>query len=240
MILCVCKEIREMNYYKKTRISDDTIPARISKILNEPGLDPKSKKFVKDLESYYQNCGGLTEGQLKYFSSIESRFSPEEKKKNAAWVEEYKEKYYSDAIIIAKQMQHTPYHPDMVLGILSGSDYVPPRGKFLKVYYSKYAKITLQETKREARFQKNQMVQISKRFGETYENQHLGKYRNVNCFVVRNDVPVKNAVKGGKRYSVLPIGEAKFLEVEERYLIKPNKNGRAYNGSSWISVDVPF
>lgn len=231
-----------MRYYHKRpaprRISDSTIPARISKVLSETGLDPKSKAFVKDIEKYYEDCGGLTESQMKYFASIESRFSPEEKKKQQEWAKEYRDKYYSDAVIIAKQMEHTPYHPGMVLGILSGPDYIPQRGKFLKVYHSKYAKITLNETKRPPRFQEREMVQISKRCGDTYDNRHLRKYRNVNCYVVRNDVPVRNAVRGGKRYSLLPIGAAEILEIEERYLIKPNKNGRAYMPARHI--EVPF
>ena len=104
----------------------------------------------------------------------------------------------SAAQSLAKQMQHTSYYTDMVLGILSGSDYIPHRGKFLKVYNSKYAKITLLETKKEARFEKDQMVQVSKRAGETYDNSHMRKYRNVQCFVIRNDLYVQNPVKGGK------------------------------------------
>jgi len=92
---------------------------------------------------------------------------------------------------------------------------------------NKYAEKILQEGSRQAKFSVDDMIQIRSTAGtNASDSRFLRILRHRLCFVLDNSLPIKNAVNGGKRYRVLPMGHSGAIEVEERHIMKPNKKGK--------------
>tara|TARA_Y100000034_G_scaffold6358_1_gene6998 strand:- start:67 stop:741 length:675 start_codon:yes stop_codon:yes gene_type:complete len=205
---------------------DSTIQPRIVAILKE-SLDLNSKRFAESLLDFCNNNGGLTEKQLSSLKKIESRFSPGEKLKFQQWGKEYESKHRSDALLLAKYYVGTGYWKDLANSILEDPNYIPPKWKYEKMSRNKYAEKILQEDSRQAKFSVNDMIQIRSTAGaNASDSRFLRILRHRLCFVLDNSLPIKNAVNGGKRYRVLPMGHSQTIEVEERHIMKPNKKGK--------------
>ena len=113
----------------------------------------------------------------------------------------------------------------MAANIINTEGYTPPEHKYKKMSTNKYALNVLKNFKDAPKFIDGCMVQIRSTIGRTFETKQLAQFRNRLCFVINSDLKVLSATKGGKRYSVLPMGHHLPLELEERNLMKPNKRG---------------
>ena len=91
---------------------------------------------------------------------------------------------------------------------------------------NKYASKVLEAHKSEPRFIKNSMVQLRSTVGNTTMDRNLRSLRSRLCFVLANDLPIRNATVGAKRYKVLPMGSSDPIELDEKHLMKPNKKGK--------------
>ena len=76
------------------------------------------------------------------------------------------------------------------------------------------------------RDEKDDLVKIRKTAGSMMVDPHLIELRERACFILENNLPVKHAVKGGKRYSILPMGSSTVVECDERNLLTPKKKGK--------------
>ena len=217
---------RKKHYEAKPLVKKENLGLRLQKIQKEE-LNGRTKEFVDSLCEYYKMKGGLSESQLNYFEKIESRFSPQEKKKLKEWEKEYREKHLYDAQIIAAYYQAAGYYTFTAKSILEDKSYVPQEKQFNKMVGNKYAQKVLENHKAVPRFIKDQMVQIRSQAGTHTIDPHLRSLRSRLCFVINTDLSVKNPVKGGKRYSLLPMGESNLIEADERNLMKPNKKGKS-------------
>jgi len=216
---------RKQHYQAKPLVKQENLEARLAKLQKED-LDNRSKEFVESLADYYKMKGGLTENQLGYFEKIESRFSPQEKIKLKEWAKEYKKDYLADAQIIANYYLKTGYYVATATTILNDESFLPMKKQIHKMINNKYAQLVLENHKKEPKFEKNQLVQIRTRAGSFTRDTHLRRMGNRLCFVLENTLPIVNAVKGGKRYNLLPMGESNAIVADERNLIKPNKKGK--------------
>ena len=207
--------------YDRPRIKKDVaLGARLEKVAKE-NLNESSSLFVKSLIDFYGKNGGLSDKQLAAFVKIESRFSPQEQAKLARWATDYKQQHLGEAKILAAYYVKTGYWNEIAKSIMSDPEYLPDRTKYQKMRNNKYAKKLLAETRKTARFDNQSMIQIRRNAAGTVSASLLNRL----CFVLKNDLPIKNPVVGGKRYLVLPMSTAQPIEVEERYMMKPNKNG---------------
>tara|TARA_R110000824_G_scaffold137771_1_gene302402 strand:- start:1504 stop:2172 length:669 start_codon:yes stop_codon:yes gene_type:complete len=214
------------NYYAaKPLIKQDNLKSRLEKIQKEK-LDVRTKEFVDSLSEYFKMKGGLSENQLNYFQKIESRYSPQEREKIKEWEQEYNENHLNDSRIIAVYYQEAGYYTSTAQSILENKSYVPSKKVFKKMMGNKYAQKVLENHKAEPRFLKGQKVQLRSQAGTHTIDSHLRGLRNRLCYVIGINLPVKNPFKGGKRYSLLPMGETNLIEADERNLMKPNKKGR--------------
>jgi hypothetical protein len=199
--------------------------ARIDKILTE-NLSLNTREFVKSLQSFYQKNQALTKRQSESFQKIESAWSPAQKKLFENWSRQYVEEYKEDAKIIAEYYATAGYYTSMSHKILDDDSLVPNRKDFLKMYNNSYAQKVLVATKSKPLFEVNGLVQMRATIGKTWSERHMSKFKLRKCIVLANDLPIKNAVKGAKRYRVLPMGSSEPIEIDERFLMKPNKRGK--------------
>lgn len=222
--------MRYSNYYNRSRPSatirkDPGLRSRLDKILNED-LNNESRAFVTSLSDFYNKNQGLSDRQLTSFEKIESRFSPQEKAALAIWTETYQKEHLEDAKIVSRYYLSTGYYREIAEKIVKIDNYIPNRSHFLKMLNNKYAQKVLELTRESARFDEQEMVQIRSTLrDEVRRSFPTRSARHRLCFVISNSLPIKNAVAGGKRYAILPIGHHRVIEVEERDIMKPNKNG---------------
>ena len=206
-------------------IPETKLQFRIEKILKEP-LNESTRQFLESVYAYYKKSGDLTERQLSAFEKIESRFSPQEKLKFESWKQDYAEHYKADALIIAKYYTKTGYYVSIAAKIMEDEAFVPNKKDFMRMYTNKYAQKVIVATHQTPKFAVGDMVQLRATIGKSWHDKHQEKLRLRKCFVLENDLLVVNAVNGAKRYRVLPLGSSDILEVDERFLMKPNKKGR--------------
>jgi hypothetical protein len=220
--------MRYRNFYNRSyqtaQVREDPgLRSRLDKILNEV-LNNETRNFVNSLSDFYDKNQGLSERQLASFEKIESRFSPQEKEALANWTKTYQDEHLEDAKIIAKYYTHTGYYREIADKIVKIDNYIPNRAHFLKMLNNKYAQKVLELHRGQPRFAEQEMIQIRSNYRDEVRRAFHAA-RNRLCFVISNSLPIKNAVAGGKRYAVLPIGYDRVIEVEERDIMKPNKNG---------------
>ena len=206
-------------------ISGPRLETRIKKVLAE-NLNNSSRTFVDSIFQYFQSAGRLTERQLEAFQQIESRYSPHEKQKFSEWVREYNSTYRADSSIIASYYIKAGYFVSLAGKIQEDDSFVPNRKDFLRMYNNKFAQKVLIATRSEPKFAVGDMAQLRATVGKSWQDGHLQKLKLRKCFVLENDLPVVNAVGGAKRYRILPMGSPEPLEIDERFLMKPNKRGR--------------
>jgi len=185
---------------------------RLEKIKKE-NLAVSTREFVDSLLDFFNKRGGLTENQLASFEKIESRWSPQERVKLEIWEKKYRTEYLADAKIIAEYYSRTGYFSTVASHIITDETFVPSQKTFNRMMKNKYAAKVLEAHKAEPRFIKNSMVQLRASVGETAIERHLRSMRSRLCFVLANDLPIRNATAGAKRYKVLPMGSVPQLNL---------------------------
>ena len=209
----------------KVNIENPNLKNRLDKVLGE-NLNHKTRDFLESLKAYYDKNKTLSERQVLAFKRIETSFSPAQKDIFEKWTLEYKEEYIQDAKIVAKYYVRTGYYTKIANSILDDDSYIPNRKDFLKLINNPYAQKVLIATRSAPLFADNDLIQLRSTVGKSWAERELSKFKLRKCFVLKNDLPVVNAVKGGKRYEILPMGSPNPLEIDERYLMKPNKRGK--------------
>jgi len=198
------------------------ISNRIDKLLKEE-LNDDSRYFVESLKDFLASRGGLTPRQQSAFERIESRYSPEQRIKLEEWKKEYFETEYERAKIIAKYYLKAGYYATVARNIISKPDFVPERKHYNKMMSNKYAQKVYTETIKEPQFKIGELVKIRETYGNNFRNKTHKDLKGVRCFVIANNLEILNAVKGGKRYEVLPMGHSGTIEIDERFLKKAKK-----------------
>ena len=217
--------------YSRTRyaptpvVENPLLGARLEKIKKEV-TNPKTKEFLISLSDFFLRKGGLTERQLTSFEKIESRFSPHEQAKLILWENEYRKQHLKDAKIIAEYYMRSGYYTTIATNIITDDKFVPARAEYYRMVNNKYAMKVLEAFKAIPRFEKNAQVQLRSTVGNTGYEYNLRFLRSRICFVLANDLPIKNATAGAKRYKVLPMGASEPIEIDEKHLMKPNRKGK--------------
>ena len=210
----------------KTVQKDPELGKRLDKILKE-NLNTSTEKFILSLKEWYDKAGGLTPRQLDSFQQVESRYSPAEKAKLKEWTVDYRENHLSEAKVLASYYLNAGYWVEMAAQILNAEDYIPPRHKYFKMSTNKYALRVLENYRNAPKFEKGAMVQLRATVGKHSSYRYLGEFRNRLCFVLDHSSNTLSATKGGKGYTVLPMGHHEPIRLEERHLMKPNKKGKS-------------
>jgi hypothetical protein len=198
---------------------------RIEKLLGE-SLNNDTVNFLQSIKVFWNTRGYLTPGQQHSLEKIESRFSPQEKEKFEKWKKDYLKSYKEKAKIVALYYVEAGYYVTSARKILRDELYIPTEKQYRRMVENKYAQKILTATYATPKFDIDQIVQIRSKVSSDYEWRNLKGYENRLAFVIANDLPVVNAVKGAKRYRILPMGSTELVEIDERFLMKPNKRGQ--------------
>lgn len=205
--------------------NEENILDRIDKLLGE-SLNADTVTFLGSIKDYYISRGYLTPGQYHSLEKVESRFSPQEKERFEKWKKEYLKSHKEVAKIVAHYYAEAGYYVTSARKILNDESYVPTEKQYKRMVENKYAQKILTATYAVPKFDVDQVVQIRSKIPSAWECRKLRGYENRLAFVIANDLRVVNAVKGAKRYRILPMGSTELIEIDERFLMKPNKRGQ--------------
>jgi SNF2 family DNA or RNA helicase len=131
-----------------------------------------------------------------------------------------------DTKIVAEYYSRSGYFSTLADNILKSEGFVPTRREYTKMVENKYAQKVLDAHRADPKFDVNQVVQIRSTLGKNIAEHHLRHFRHRRCFVLANDLPIKNSTAGAKRYSLLPMGSSDVIELDEKHLMKPNRKGK--------------
>ena len=212
------------HHARKEKKTDPNLGARLDKILKE-NLNTSTQSFITSLKEWHDKNDFLTAGQLSAFEKVESRYSPGEKEKLNSWAQEYTANYTADAKLLARYYIKAGYWTAMASHIINDEEYIPPRHKYMKMSTNKYAQNVMSNARDLPKFVKGSMVQLRSTFGRDSIYGTHREFANRLCFVISTRADTLSAVKGGKGYTILPMGHSSPISVEERHLMKPNKKG---------------
>lgn len=205
-----------------SKYSNSNIVKRIDKIFMSADASESAKDFCHSLKKYFLKNKELTLRQYEALEKIESycatggdrKFS-EEWKNNSDLLDKFK--------LVAPYLERCGWQADLAKKVVSGS-YMPTRREYDRVINNKYVKKILAEIESTPKYEQEALVTI--RAVNSHQRRELssviGSHNLRKAFVVvkvNSSAPI-SAVNGGKRYLILPFGDNKTYEVEERYLKK--------------------
>jgi len=153
--------------------------------------------------------GRLTARQTEVYEGIKKEYSKEAIDKKAEWAIVYCRDHVEDAKIVAAYYAKSPYFTSAATATLSDSSFVPSESLYNKMCKNKYAMKVLAGAKAEPKYPVGTSVITRKNATRRTALKNGGVVLSV-------DEPIISAVKGCKRYKVLPYGAAKPVLVEER------------------------
>jgi len=182
------------------------------------GKDSWAFKFLSDIiwKSQRGHEHAFSPSQEHHRNQLLAKYSDEAMVEAGRWASDYNKSHKAQAKALANyyRTNKLPYWKDMVRGILDVEGYVPSREAYTKMSNNKYAQRTLSELSREPTFSVRASVQL--RQNQT-TRRLFRSHLNKKGFVLQVG-QIKSAVRGGRVYTVLFVGNPRPVEVEERYL----------------------
>lgn len=218
-------------------MTDQELYAKLKEIFDYPTMTNWSKGFVESVCQQVDKGYSLSERQKEVCIKIIGENTEEALEELKVWDDVYNRDWKEDAIKVANYYKWTNYYGSIVASVLAGS--TPNRHAFMKMMNNKYAKKVLSELQKQPRFAISShvignskfrtggwnfdlsMFEPSKTQGFSYDNKFRKDSKNMKergGIILDIDDIVKSAVKGAKRYLVLPFGSTTTYWVEERYL----------------------
>ena len=204
--------ITHQNLFREKNLSE-----RIEKVLSSDSLNLSTKTFILSVKDFFIKHNGLTMKQLNAFEKAESACSPQSQELMEEWKQIFlsTQEMKTSLKIVANYYVKTLYFKECASKILIDDSFVPTRNQYDSMVNNKYGQMVIKETFKEPKCNEGDMVRISKHTPFCYPFQ--GKM----AFVIKSDYEcVTSAVKGAKKYLILPFGSDKTLVTEERYLKK--------------------
>jgi hypothetical protein len=204
---------------KKNKLTHEpSVEPRIKKLLEESNLAETTKSFLKSLQKYNQENGGLTKRQFKALKDIELINSEKGSETHCKWAKEYLKDKKPVAKICAQYYKaNPPYFAHLVEKILNDDKFVPVKTQYLSLCENKYAKKVLEAALSDPIFKTGELVQGRANAPADVKNK-------IAVVVSTDERPVVHAARGTKPYLILPLGEEKSVKCEERHLKKIKKS----------------
>ena len=118
---------------------------RFEKILASERCGARFRNVVESMQLFYEKRGSLTDGQIRYFESIESNVLPDEE-----WETSFTAEMREDAILAAKYYKTTQYFVTLANNILDSEKYMPTEKEYNKMVLNKYAQKAIKAHKEPA------------------------------------------------------------------------------------------
>ena len=179
--------------------------------------DADTLDFLKSLKSNLEKWGELTVKQVAAFERIEYLSSQEGQDYVKAWQKEYSENLVEKAKICSRYyLSNPPYFNDLSSKILSNAAFIPTEKQYRAMCENKYTSRVIKEFYRTPAFSNGDIVQIRDNSAMPY---HLYSIRGNPCVVINNNTgAITTHATGAKVYKVLPFGQSKLFECQERHL----------------------
>lgn len=189
---------------------------RLDTFLAMETITPSERSFGESLKKNAVKWGKLTDKQWSAFQRMEARYSPEVIAAQKAWKDDWNEEKARKLKVAAEYyLMNPPYFRDAAKTIMEDETYVPSEKLYRKMVENKYVQKVLLAREAEPLYPAGTLVQVRKT-----ARKHAYNLRDRIAMVVGTDGPIKSAVKGCKTYTVLPFGESRTVEIEERWLKK--------------------
>tara|TARA_R100000152_G_C6755185_1_gene178900 strand:+ start:178 stop:837 length:660 start_codon:yes stop_codon:yes gene_type:complete len=203
-------------YKSKPEHKEDDILIRINVLCASEGISESTRAFLRSLEKYHSQHGGLTEKQYTSLQEAEENLTPEALKRHNEWAKKFGDKERRIMLICANYYKDSNYFVEMSARALDDESYIPAESAYKSMCENQYAARVVEATLGEPKYQEGTVVTLRK------------NCRSVNHFspgdlavVIRSGhLPVITAAQGAKRYELLPFGSNKTVVVEERFLKK--------------------
>jgi hypothetical protein len=204
--------------HKKSKlIRELTIEPRIKKLLEESNTSEGTRLFLESLQNYHLVHSGLTKKQFAALRDVEYADLERSSTAHDEWAEQYVKDKKIVAEICAKYYKaNPPYFAHLVEKILNDDSFIPTETQYLSLCENKFAKKVLEATFSTPLFEAGDLVQGRVNGPKDVKNK-------IAVVVKIGEKPVVRAAKGTKSYEVLPAGEDKLIECEERHLKKVKK-----------------
>ena len=118
---------------------------RFEKILASERCGARFRNVVESMQLFYEKRGSLTDGQIRYFESIESNVLPDEE-----WETNFTAEMREDTVLAAKYYKTTQYFVTLANNILDSEKYIPTEKEYNKMVLNKYAQKAIKAHKEPA------------------------------------------------------------------------------------------
>lgn len=208
------KPVEPVSQVSEAELTNPGIVQRIRDLLTKPGLNDWEKNFLTSINEYATVRNRITAGQYNSFKKIEDKFSDEAVAKHNEFANKFTDEMRQNMKIVAGVYRVTgsPYHQKLVEEILSNDKFVPTEEQWNKFMGNKYAQGYIVNAKVAPKFKIGDSVAPS-----SLDNSPIGLWTSAIVIDNTGILPRSHAA-GGKRYSILPYGEMKPIEVEERHM----------------------
>ena len=196
----------------EAELTNPGIVQRIRDLLTKPGLNDWEKNFLTSINEYATVRNRITAGQYNSFKKIENKHSDEAVAKHNEFANKFTDEMRENMKIVAGVYRETksPYHQKLVEQILSDDKFIPTEEQWNKFMGNKYAQGYIVNVKVAPKFNIGDTVPPS-------SLDHTGAWKSAIVIDNVGILPHSHAA-GGKRYSILPYGQVKPIEVEERQM----------------------
>ena len=220
-----------MSYYRKRRnysqatekrpeFTDPAILERITALGSNPHTDDWTRGFCESITEGFKKYNGLTEGQYRTFIQKEAQNNPDEIAKREDWRKNYSDEMREDARIVARYyLANPPYFGDLARRVLVEDDFIPTQKAYRSMVNNKYAQKVLKVSRNSPSFANGSMV--LPRASAPWAIKR--KMQKGAIIIEPNSGPIVSAARGANIYTVLPVGCAETLKVQERWIKKARK-----------------
>jgi len=118
---------------------------RFEKVLASERCGARFRNVVESMQLFYEKRGSLTEGQIRYFESIESSVLPDEE-----WESNFTAEMLENTILAAKYYKTTQYFVTLANNVLDSEKYIPTEKEYNKMVLNKYAQKAIKAHKEPA------------------------------------------------------------------------------------------
>tara|TARA_R100000234_G_scaffold112586_1_gene86352 strand:- start:16 stop:669 length:654 start_codon:yes stop_codon:yes gene_type:complete len=208
-------------YYsnRQTRQDNPQLVSRIEKAAarGTSSLSDWERNFMGSLLDSAKKWGRLTAKQHEVFQRIEKKTDPAHQAAVNAWRSNFTDDMREALVFAANYYKaNPPYYGEVAERILNDSSYIPSEKLYRKMVENKYVQRARANAQSGPLYAVGSMVTVrdSKSVGGP-----IRVYRGKDAVIleVRDGL---SATKGAREYVVLPVGAAKPVETQERYIKK--------------------
>jgi len=210
---------RRSSYSRQPRENNPELVTRIEKAAarGTSSLSDWERNFMGSLLDSAKKWGRLTAKQHEVFQRIEKKTDPAHQAAVNNWRSNFTDDMREALVFAANYYKaNPPYYGDVADRILNDSSYIPSEKLYRKMVENKYVQRARSNAQSGPLYTVGSMVTVrdSKSVGGP-----IRAYRGKDAVIleVRDGL---SATKGAREYVVLPVGAAKPVETQERYIKK--------------------